>query len=416
VTSTAEVQRPPAPPSSIAIDDGVIEEARRRQRRRRRLGISAAAVVSLLAALLAPLFYGGGNALRPPSPLRPASSLTRLAGPPLSGATHLTLIVSENGGRVFLVDLDRGTARAVHGLGLQAPQLPQVTLIQHGSGVLANVIHWSCQMGTTCAKGKWPSPDGESQFLISPTGSARRIDTFGLAPHQETAQAFDATAMWVLTWPHRGPCTLALQPGSHPAVGVPCGNPEPATAGGLWIVNGNVRRLVDPRTGRTLERQPTNPTVDVTPLPGGLALESATATFPTGLTLVNLASGGRRALGWPSTLRFGYQAVPAPHGPLVAVDFGDSAYPPPPQETVNQAGDVWILNTSTGAFTHVPGFPAVEYLKVSSIAWSSDNRLVVAASGGGRTVVGVWKPGQSTLPIRTVPQLDGYSQFVALSR
>jgi hypothetical protein len=99
---------------------------------------------------------------------------------------------------------------------------------------------------------------------------------------------------------------------------------------------------------------------------------------------------------------------PEPDGSLVAVEFADPSY------GGSQAGDVWLLNLRTGAFTHVPGFPILEHLKFSDIAWTSDHRLVVVAQGNTRTAIGVWQPGSTQLRVRTVPQLAGYSQFVAV--
>lgn len=52
-------------------------------------------------------------------------------------------------------------------------------------------------------------------------------------------------------------------------------------------------------------------------------------------------------------------------------------------------------------------------IKFSDVAWTADDRLVVIAQGGGRTVLGLWKPGQTTLRVRTVPSRDGY-HFVPL--
>jgi hypothetical protein len=412
VPRVAEHGQPAAELAGFTVEDGVVEEARRRQRRRR-IAVSAAALVALVAALLGPLLYGTGGTLRPPSPLRPVSSLMPLSGPPLVGATHLTLAVSEDGGSVFLVDVDRHSARLVPGLGVSRKQGPQVTLTAYESGVLAAVTHSSCQMWVSCAKGQAAFPDSESEFLISRSGSVRPVVTFALTRHQDTTQAFHSTSTWVSTWPHTGPCTLALVPGSRPAIRIPCGALGPDTAHGLWIANGNVEMLVDPQTGRVLQRQ--RPAGVLIRLPGDFALESAAIPGATPLSLVNLATGARRSLGWPSSLRFSYQARPAPHGPLVALLFGDPFHPVA-GESVNQAADAWVLNTTTGSLTHVPGFPALELLKQSSIAWSAADQLVIAARGGGRTVVGVWKPGQSTLPIRAVPGLAGYSQFVALSR
>lgn len=402
-----------AEPPAERTRDGVIEEARRRQRRRRRTAILVVALTALAAALLAPLFYGGSGALRPSAPLQPASSLTPLTGPPLSTATQLELAVSENGSSVFLVDIDHHSARAVPGLGSSPRRQPQFTLqiAPNGSGALATSTHWNCEMWVNCARGQVSFLDRQSQFLIAPSGSVKRLATFPLTRHQYTTPAFASTSTWVQTWPHTGPCTLRLVPGSNPAVRVPCGAAGPDTATGLWIWNGGVAMRVDPVSGRVLQRLEHRGRL--TPLAGGMALESSDNGSPSGLALVNLATGARRPLRWPSSLHFGYQVFPAPNGPLVALEFGDPWYPQA-HESVNQAADVWVLDTASGAFTHVPGFPALELIKQSSIGWSPDGRLVVAARGGGRTVVGVWSPGQATLPIRTVPALYGYSQFVAL--
>ncbi|MGH2896599.1 MAG: hypothetical protein ACRDPM_25480, partial [Solirubrobacteraceae bacterium] len=127
-----------------------------------------------------------------------------------------------------------------------------------------------------------------------------------------------------------------------------------------------------------------------------------------------LVTGHRLRLGWPSTLHFGYQVFPAPHGPLVAIEFADPAYPPPPQQTVAQAADVWVLNTVTGKLVHLPGFPSLMYIKVSGIAWADANQLVIAAAGSRRTAIAIWSPGQRTLHVGTVPGLHGYSQVVPL--
>lgn len=399
-----------AAPARTTIEDGVIEEARRRQRRRRAL-VGAAAALALTATLLAALLHTGGGAPRP-APLASAASPTPLSGPPLAGATHLTLVVSENGGAVSLVDVDHHRARTLPGLGFARAHGPQVSLAAYRAGVLATVTGWSCEMWVSCAPGQASYPDRQSQFLISAAGAVRRISSFALSRHQYTTPAFHSTATWVSTWPHRGPCALALAPGAHPGVRVPCGAIGPDTAGGLWIDNGGLQMLVDPRTGAVLEREHSR---DVRiPLPGGFALESAAGGGVTPLTLVNLATGTRRQLGWPSSLTYGYQVYPAPQGRLVALEFADPFHPVAGQ-SVNQAADVWVLDTATATLTHIPGFPALELLKQSGLAWTPQGELVLAARGGGRTLVAVWKPGQATLPLRAVPQLHGYAQFVALS-
>jgi hypothetical protein len=75
---------------------------------------------------------------------------------------------------------------------------------------------------------------------------------------------------------------------------------------------------------------------------------------------------------------------------------------------------VWLLDTRTARLEHVPGFPILEHLKFSGLAWTADGRLVVVAQGGGRTALGLWRPGERTLRVRPLPALEGFSTFVPL--
>jgi hypothetical protein len=132
------------------------------------------------------------------------------------------------------------------------------------------------------------------------------------------------------------------------------------------------------------------------------------------LTLVNLSTGARTHLRWPSVLhsQSAYSVIPEPHGPLVALDFGDPAY----HMTGRQVSDVWILDPRTGTFSHVPGFPIFEALKFSGLAWTADGRVVVAADGLRHTAIGLWRPGSTHLQVGRLPRLAGYTQLVPLDR
>jgi hypothetical protein len=343
------------------------------------------------------------------APLQRSSPPTWLTGPPLSGPTHLRLVVSENIGPASVVDVDSGRAQAVHGLGVPrqqrtwSPALYPLTAAP--GGAVAMVTRHDCVRCTVTM----------TDFMIGADGSVRRTTRLTLArdQHTSTTALASASASWVLTWPRSGRCTLRLEPGSRPAVAVPCGSVGSDTPAGLVISRGSEVMLVDPRTGRTLERFAVHGQFDV--ISGSVALMSTSPgipdegdAFPTGLTLVNLSTGARTHLQWPSIFRFGYRVFAEPHGSLVAVEFADPAY------AGSQASDVWLLDPRTGVFTHLPGFPILEHLKFSDIAWTSDHRLVVVAQGGGRTAIGVWHSGSAQLRVGTVPQLAGYSQFVPL--
>ena len=403
--------KPPEAPEVEGLDAGVIEEARRRQRRER---IIVACVAALLAGAVAGIVaFGLGGDGRHAPPVQRSSRPTWLTGPPLSGPTHLRLVVSQNTGPASIVDVDSGRARAVRGLGVPrrqrtwSPALYPLTAVP--GGAFAVVTRQLC---ARCAV-------TQTEFLIAADGSVQRTGRLRLAgdQHTSTPALGSASASWALTWPRSGRCMLRLEPGSRPAVAVPCGSLGGDTPAGLVISRGGEVMLVDPRTGRVRERFAVHGQFDV--ISNNVALISTAPgipgegdALPTHLTLINLSTGARTGLRWPSTLHFGYRVFPEPHGSLVAVEFADPAY----LYSGRQASDVWLLDPRTGAFTHVPGFPILEHLKFSDIAWTNDHRLVAVAQGGGRTAIGLWRPGSPQLRVGTAPQLAGYSRFVPLSR
>ena len=376
--------------------DGVIEEARERQRRRRaRLTL---ALLALAAVSFAVVWAGDSGARRASLPVRLSSSPRWLSGRPLTTTTHLRLVTSGTGA-ADMVDVDSDTVRVLTALGAGRGH-SLYPLARLGDRALAVVTRELCRDCTTTV---------QTEFLVSADGSVRRLARLALTRHEEALQAHSSTADWLERWPHRGPCTLRLVPGERAAVRVPCGALVAATAQGVWVVNGDVHMLIDPLSGRVRERLDTAD--ELTFLPGDLALESTPGPEPTDLALLDLATGARRALRWPSILSWDYSRVlPEPHGPLVAIEFAS----PWGRGTV-LAADVWVLDTRTGRFSHVPRFPILEDLKSSNIAWTDDDRLVVVAQGGGRTVLGLWRPGQSTLAVRPLPAVARYWEFVPLT-
>jgi hypothetical protein len=369
----------------------------------------AAASVLVGAFLLA----SGGATNTDAQRSRPPEPPARLTGRVLTDPTGLLIVAHGNEGPPFILNVDRQTVSSVHGLDLPVrratAQSPIVgSLSPAPGGVMADVQHTRSQ----------------TEFLIAPDGAVRHIATLATRGGDNTLAAREADATWVLTWPHRGPCTLRLVPGTRPAVPVPCGSLTADTTAGVWITTARQWSIVDPLTGRTRARTAITPPAypddqvgdQLFALHGDLALETlgphlvgVSGGQPRELRLVNLISGHRRQFGWPSYFGDIISVAPEPHGPLVAVDFGSPAYPGPAQ-----AEDVWMLDTTTASFTHLPGYPGRVDIKFSDIAWTTDGRLVIIAQGGGRTVLGLWKPGQGTLRLRTVPSGDGY-HFVPLA-
>jgi hypothetical protein len=337
---------------------------------------------------------------------------TPLSGPSLSASTHLRLVVPENTLSASIVDVDSGRVQAVRGLGvphdrLWGPTLYPLTRVS--GGALAVVTRQAC--GRCIAT--------KTNFLIGAGGSVRRTSRLTLARDQHSTPALgSAVASWVLSSPRPGRCSLRLEPGAGPAVAAPCGTLGLDTPAGLVITRGRQVGLVDPRTGRVRRRLAVRGQFDV--LSRNLALIGTTAGMAgplplrNNLWLVNLATGARTHLRWPSGLhsQSGYLVIPEPHGPLVALEFGDPAY----HMSSRQDSDVWVLDPRTSKFTHVPGFPIFEALKFSALAWIADGRLVVAAEGLGHTAIGLWRPGTTHLHVGRLPQLAGYTQLVPLAR
>jgi hypothetical protein len=389
-------------------ESGVIRDAER-HRRRERIAASLL-VLALVAAALFLVAQGNDAQIQ-----RSNSSHPRwMAGAPLGRSTDLRLLVSDNGGRPSIVDVASRRVQAVTGLGL--PRIQRLwspmlwPLAKVPGGALGVVIRHPCNR---CV-------EAETHYLISPAGSVRRLSSFTLRSDQfaTTPVLGSSTAIWVLTHPHNGPCTLREEPGSDAAVTVPCGDlvddtvNGPDTSAGLVISTSNRMVLIDPHSGQIHARSPINGHLDVlsrnlvlTSGPNGIQGQNG-AGPP--LTVINLRTGAHRQLRWPSTLRFGYEVFPDPRSSLVALDFADPAY----KMTSLQAGDVWLLNSRTGALTHIPGFPIFEYLKVSGMAWTTDHRLVIVAHGRHRTTIGIWRPGEKQLHVGTVPALSGYTEFV----
>jgi hypothetical protein len=395
----------PQPPHATAPELGVIREARRR--RRRRLAAAGATLAALLAGALVLAGRGGTASPHPPA-LRPSSSPTRLTGPPLLGATHLRLFADTNGGVPYILDVDRGALRRVLGLGIPAHYSEwgaSASISPAPGGALAVVDHQACQH---CAR-------SQVLFTVRADGSVRRIAALSLASSDTTTPDPGVAAEWVAAATPGGGCTLRLVPGAGPAVPAPCGFLDLDASGALAISTSHGLVFVDPRSGSVLEPMSRRAASvgQLDPLAGNLALEGSGIEGDTELALVDLATGARTKLRWPSVVRDGYVARPEPGGPLVALTFIDPYYGPSHAPLV----DVWVLDTRTATFTHVPGFPAAEDFKQSNVAWASDGRLVIAAQinpPDGSAVVGIWRPGQATLPLRAVPVSAGgaYNRFI----
>jgi hypothetical protein len=301
----------------------------------------------------------------------------------MAGPTHLHLVVSA--APPYIYDVDANRVRAIASAGKQLDSWVRP------SADGAFVARYGCCAAQVAA------------YRIHEDGSVQRLAGGGsLAP------ASDSAGTWVLRRTSPGHCRLALVPGARPGVRAPCRPLLGAGEAGVLMWTSTGALLVDVRTGRTRALAST-----IVHVFGDLVFEDTGRGSPQDrLSLVDVASGTRRRVRWPSILGGLAEVVVQPHQPLVAVGFGDPAYPGPAQ-----AFDVWILDARTGRYTHLPGFPAQVRLKFSSMAWTSDGRLVLLLEGGGRTVLAIWRPGSHTLrlrPVKLPAHTGGSDTFVPL--
>lgn len=148
--------------------------------------------------------------------------------------------------------------------------------------------------------------------------------------------------------------------------------------------DGDVRRFVDPYAR---------------PVVGDLVLSGAGPGVP--LVLHDMGTGANRRLRWPSRRGFGLGEVSgAPDGRHAVVGF--ARYSP-------YRLDLWLLDTQTGRWRHLPGMPARLVPKATDFEWTPDGRVVVLSEGTAR----VWRPGGTTMETRRMPSGRQFgSQFV----
>jgi hypothetical protein len=128
-------------------------------------------------------------------------------------------------------------------------------------------------------------------------------------------------------------------------------------------------------------------------------------------TLLNTVTGSRQRFGWPSILAGLDPAAVDPRGRYIAITFADPSY----HLSGYQVLDVWVLDTVTAKLTHLPGTPAYVSLKRTSLAWTHDGRLVLLGAVDGRSFVGVWRPGEQRISLKSVrlPAREGASDAFA---
>jgi hypothetical protein len=145
--------------------------------------------------------------------------------------------------------------------------------------------------------------------------------------------------------------------------------------GALLGPDGGIVRLGDPQAQ---------------PVVGNLVLSGADRHTP--LILHDLGTGASSRLRWPSRPDYGLGEVTGdPNGRLAIVEFANYS----PQHRV----DLWLLDTTTRRWRHLPGMPAPMVPKITDVHWTADGRVVVLSGN----LLAVWRPGQPRLAVGRVP-------------
>jgi hypothetical protein len=320
------------------------------------------------------------------TPPRSSRSLP-LGGVPLHGPTGLRLLVADV--PPIVLDLDRGTARRVTGLSTNGDTGVSVFPVGEHALVLAYRLCNACRAAPTA-------------YLVRRGSTAATP----LATSLQVVPSRDGEGVWVLS--RRGVRRCAIR-----EIGLD-GRPLRAArelscrtglvaelpAGLLVSYTGPKgtdahNALVKPDDGVVRLRYD-----QAQPVVGNLALTGLDRRTP--LLLHDTGSGVSQRLRWPGRPDYSLGEVTGgPDGRLAIVEFAKFS----PEHMV----DMWLLDTATRRWRHLPGMPARLVPKATDVGWTADGRVVILSGG----VLGVWRPGEPRLSVRRVkPPKQPGSEFV----
>jgi hypothetical protein len=299
-----------------------------------------------------------------------------LGGVPLQRPTGLRLLVADTPAP-FILDVDRGTVQAITGLPTEGERGISVLRLGKDALVLSFRFCNGCR-------------GGSAYLLRHGSTVATRL---GRA--QAVVPARDGHGVWKLTSLAAGQCAIrkATLGGRPRRVGprVSCRTVPVAElpAGLLTTFTGRLgmnahSALLGPDGSVVRFRDPY-----AQPVVGNLVLSGADRSTP--LLLHDIASGASHKLRWPSRPHYGLGEITGqPNGRLATVNF--AKYSP------EHRSDLWLLDTTTRRWQHLPGMPAPLVPKATHVEWTPDGRVVIMSGN----VLGVWRPGETRLAISRV--------------
>jgi hypothetical protein len=297
-----------------------------------------------------------------------------LRGMPLQKGIGLSLLVAD-APAPFALDLNRGTAEPVTGLPTNGER--GVTVLPVGKDALVLSERYCGRCGSYSA---YLLRHGST--AATPLGRAREVVPFR-----------DGKGLWMLTQ-HRSRCLIyRVDPEGRPLdqpLRVRCGTGLIADLpGGLLLsytgpLGSDAHNALLEPDGDIVRL----PYQDAQPVVGNLVLTGADRHTP--LVLHDVTSGARHRLSWPSKMAGLGEVSGQPNGPLATVDFARYS----PRHTF----DLWLLDTRTRRWRHLPGMPAHVVPKTTDVEWTADGRVVLLAFD----VVAVWRPGETRLAVGRV--------------
>jgi hypothetical protein len=296
----------------------------------------------------------------------------------LVGPTGLRLLVAD-APAPFVLDVDRGTTQPITGLPADGDRGVSVLPVAEGALVLSFRRCDRCWPGSSAylvrrgsttatrlgaALQVVPSRDGHGLWLLgNQDASGCVIREVGLdgQPRRAARQVSCRTGL------------VAELPAGLLVNSVGAGGRD--WHGALLRLDGAIVRLGDPQAQ---------------PVAGNLVLRGADRQTP--LILHDVATGASSGLRWPSRPDYALGEVTGdPTGRLAIVEFAKYS----PEHRL----DLWLLDTTTRRWRHLPGMPAPIVPKITDVQWTADGRVVVLASN----LLAVWRPGQPRLAVGRVP-------------
>lgn len=313
----------------------------------------------------------------PSTVARPSIGDLPLAGVPLRGRTSLRLLVAD-APAPFIFDVDRGTVQRISGLPTQGDR--ETTVLPVGRHAL--VLSY-------CFSRRCPPASGVYVLRRGSTKASR------LGTALQVVASRDGRGAWMLSRRAAGRCALReVRLDGRPrraAKRVSCRTGLVAELPAGLLVNfagpggTNEHSALLRPDGRVVRFRDWQ----AQPVVGNLVLSGTDRRTP--LLLHNMASGASHRLPWPARpdYRLG-EVTGQPNGRLATIDFA--------QYSPVHRYDLWLLDTTTRRWRHLPEMPARVVPKTTDVEWTRDGRAVVLAYNA----LGVWRPGEARLAVRRV--------------